>query len=56
MSPPVDGRRGPLAQLDGRRVRLVRTSLDGEQGGTRVECGDGPLWVLDSEPVAAAVA
>jgi methionyl-tRNA formyltransferase len=56
MSPPVDGRRGPLAQLDGRRVRLVRTSLDGERGGTRIECGDGPLWVLDSEPVAAAVA
>ena len=56
MSPPVDGRRGPLAKLDGRRVRLVRTSLDGEQGGARVDCGDGPLWVLDSEPVAAAVA
>ena len=34
----------------------LRTSLDDEQGGTRVDCGDGPLWVLDSEPVAAAVA
>ena len=55
MSPPVGGRRGPLAQLDGRRVRLLRTQLDGERGGLRVDCGDGPLWVLDSEPVAAAV-
>jgi hypothetical protein len=36
-------------------VRLLRTSLDGARGGTRVDCGDGPLWVLDSEPVAAAV-
>jgi methionyl-tRNA formyltransferase len=55
MSPPVGGRRGPLAQLDGRRVRLLRTQLDGERGGLRVDCCDGPLWVLDSEPVAAAV-
>jgi methionyl-tRNA formyltransferase len=55
LSPPVDGRRGPLAELDGRRVRLLRTSLDETRGGTRVDCGDGPLWVLDSEPVAAAV-
>ena len=56
MSPPVGGRRGPLAELGGRRVRLLRTRLDAEDGGQRVECGDGPLWVLDSEPVAAAVA
>jgi methionyl-tRNA formyltransferase len=55
LSPPVEGRRGPLAELGGRRVRLLRTRLDGAQGGTRVDCGDGPLWVLDSEPVAAAV-
>jgi methionyl-tRNA formyltransferase len=55
MSPPVGGRRGPLAELGGRRVRLLRTSLDGVHGGTRVDCGDGPLWVLESEPVAAAV-
>ena len=43
-------------ELDGRRVRLLRTSLDGERGGTRVDCGDGPLWVVDSEPVAAVAA
>ena len=51
MSPPVGGRRGPLTQLDGRRVRLVRTSLDGDRGGLPVACGDRPIWVLESEPV-----
>ena len=56
LSPPVGGRRGPLAELEGRRVRLLRTRLDDERGGTRVDCGDGPLWVLESEPVAALVA
>jgi hypothetical protein len=52
MSPPVGGRRGPLTELDGRRVRLVRTSLDGDRGGRPVPCGDGPIWVLESEPVS----
>jgi methionyl-tRNA formyltransferase len=56
LSPPVGGRCGPLAELDGRRVRLLRTRLNGERGGTRVDCCDGPLWVLESEPVAALVA
>lgn len=44
---------GPLAELGGRRVRLARTSLaDPGDGGQRVECGDGPLWVLDAEPIS----
>jgi methionyl-tRNA formyltransferase len=51
MSPPVGGRRGPLTELDGRRVRLVRTSLSADHGGRAVGCGDGPLWVLETEPV-----
>lgn len=48
---------GPIAALGGRHVRVVRTTLqppaDGEggRGGIRVECGDGPLWVLATEPV-----
>jgi len=43
---------GPLAELDGRTVRIVQTTLR-DPGGTvrRVECGDGPLWVLATEPV-----
>jgi methionyl-tRNA formyltransferase len=46
MSPFV----GPFGEVEGRRVRLVRTRLDPDGGGVRVECGDGPLWVVDSEP------
>ena len=45
----------PRAVLgEGERVRLVRTSLTdpGDGTGRRVECGDGPLWILESEPLA----
>jgi methionyl-tRNA formyltransferase len=55
MSPPVGGLRGPLTTLDGGRVRLLRTRLDDERGGVRMECGDGPLWVLESERVPEGV-
>jgi methionyl-tRNA formyltransferase len=42
----------PVADLDGESVRLIRTSLtDPGEGGRRVECGDGPIWVLESERV-----
>jgi methionyl-tRNA formyltransferase len=52
LAPPVGGRRGPCTELDGRRVRLLLTRLDGSAGGTPVACGDGTLWILESEPVA----
>ena len=45
-----EGPRGALAELDGERVRVIRTRLDGNEGGTRVECGDGPIWVLETAP------
>ena len=42
----------PIAHLDGEQVRLVRTSLtDPGDGARRVEAGDGPLWIVESEPV-----
>lgn len=41
----------PVAELDGEPVRLVRTSLVERDGARRVECGDGPLWIVASEPV-----
>jgi methionyl-tRNA formyltransferase len=45
----------PVAQLDGERVRLLRTSLvDPGEGARRVECGDGPLWIVESEPAPLA--
>jgi methionyl-tRNA formyltransferase len=43
--PPILAR-GPI--LDG--VRLVRTSLVEADGAERLECADGPLWVVESEP------
>lgn len=43
---------GPIAELDGRRVRLARTALsDPGDGAVRVETGGGPLWVVKSEPL-----
>jgi methionyl-tRNA formyltransferase len=41
--------RGPLHELDGETVRVLRTSL-AEAEGTRVECADGPLWIVETEP------
>jgi methionyl-tRNA formyltransferase len=48
----------PVAELDGVQVRLVRTSLtDPGNGDARlVECADGPLWIVESEPVASGEA
>jgi methionyl-tRNA formyltransferase len=47
---PSGGVRGPIAQLDGRRVRVLRTRLEPGEG-ERVDCADGPVWVLETEPV-----
>ncbi len=43
---------GPIADLEGRRVRLTRTSLakPGDDA-IMVETGDGPIWVVDYEPL-----
>lgn len=40
--------RGPVVDFQGRRVRVHRTSLTAD-GGIRIECADGPLWVT-AEP------
>ena len=42
---PEKRRIGPV--LDGRR--LVSTSLSEVEGAERIDCGDGPLWVLESD-------
>jgi methionyl-tRNA formyltransferase len=44
---PERHRLGPV--LDGRR--LVRTSLEAADGTERIDCADGPLWVVESVPV-----
>ena len=45
------GRSGPVATVAGRRLRVLRTSLQ-PVDGTRVMCADGPLWLTESVPVA----
>ena len=38
---------GPIAEMDGRRVRLTRTSLVDPGGeARRVDAGDGPIWIV----------
>ena len=40
---------GPLAEIDGKTVRLVATSLTDPGGeATRIETGDDPIWVVES--------
>jgi methionyl-tRNA formyltransferase len=45
---------GPITKMDGARVRLTRTSLVDPGGDARrMETGDGPIWIVASEPIAA---
>jgi methionyl-tRNA formyltransferase len=42
---------GPFGELAGRRWRIGRTTLQpAAEPACRVDCGDGPLWVLEHEP------
>jgi methionyl-tRNA formyltransferase len=42
---------GPLLELDGERLRVLRTSLRDPGGDARrVAAADGPLWIVESEP------
>ncbi|HEY7148296.1 MAG TPA: formyltransferase family protein [Gaiellaceae bacterium] len=44
---------GPIAELDGERLKILRTSLTDPGGDARrVECGDGSIWITESEPAA----
>jgi methionyl-tRNA formyltransferase len=46
-----DGVHGPLTELDGERVRVLRSRLDDREGGARVLCGDDrPLWIVETAP------
>jgi methionyl-tRNA formyltransferase len=46
------GTRGALLELDGAPARVVKTSLTEVEGARRVECGDGPLWVVETEELS----
>jgi methionyl-tRNA formyltransferase len=41
---------GPIGELNGCTVRIVHTTLNKPDGDAqRVECGDGPIWILKTE-------
>ncbi|MGH3049427.1 MAG: methionyl-tRNA formyltransferase, partial [Gaiellaceae bacterium] len=48
--------RGALLELDGEPVRVLASSLAESAGASRVECGDGPLWLVETEPLSEAEA
>jgi methionyl-tRNA formyltransferase len=43
--------RGPILERDGERRRLAMTSLTEVENAERLDCADGPLWILETEPV-----
>jgi methionyl-tRNA formyltransferase len=48
----MSGLRAPVAELDGEQVVLLQTRLtDPGDGARRIECSDGPIWVVRHEPV-----
>lgn len=42
--------RGPLVEVDGETVRVLASSLTEVDGARRLECADGPLWLVRTEP------
>ena len=43
---------GALLELDGKPVRVLATSLTEVEGARRLECGDGPLWVVETDELS----
>jgi methionyl-tRNA formyltransferase len=52
----LTGPRGALLELDGTRLRILATSLNELDGARRLACGDGPLWVAETEELSEAEA
>jgi methionyl-tRNA formyltransferase len=48
----LGGTRGALHELDGTTVRVLATSLTEVDGARRVECGDAPLWLVETEELS----
>ncbi len=46
--PPSVPDRGPLLERDGARVRILRSSVTEVPGADRLECADGPLWLIET--------
>ena len=45
----TEGESGALTELDGAATRVLRVSLE-PADGRPMECGDGTLWIVESEP------
>jgi methionyl-tRNA formyltransferase len=41
--------RGALTTLRNERVRVLRVRSDDTEGGTRSDCADAPLWIVETE-------
>jgi methionyl-tRNA formyltransferase len=46
------GLKGAVLEVDGTPVRVLATSLTEVEGATRVECGDAPLWIVETEELS----
>jgi methionyl-tRNA formyltransferase len=46
--PPILPELGPVLERDGTKARLLRTSLTEVAGAERIDCADGPLWILET--------
>lgn len=42
---------GPVVEVNGRWVSVLRTRTDPGEGGVRIDCADGPLWIVESQSV-----
>lgn len=49
---PVGPVRGALVELDGETVRVLASSLARIDGARVLECADGPLWLVTTEPAS----
>ena len=43
---------GALLELDGTPVRVLATSLTEVEGARRLDCGDAPLWLVETEELS----
>jgi methionyl-tRNA formyltransferase len=43
---------GALLELDGKPARVLATSLTEVEGAQRLECGDAPLWLVETEELS----
>jgi methionyl-tRNA formyltransferase len=48
----LEGARGALLELDGSPVRVLATSLTEVEGARRLDCGDAPLWLVETEELS----